>query len=69
MSASFPNEDAPAAVLTVADVALRFKVPVSWIYARTRSRGADRIPHRKMGKYLRFLASEVDEWFRNLPGI
>jgi len=55
-------------VLTVKDVARRFQVPISWVYERTRRRGSDRIPHRKMGKYLRFLAVEVDEWFKNLPG-
>jgi excisionase family DNA binding protein len=56
-------------VLTVKDVAARLQVPVSWIYDRTRRRGNGRMPHRKLGKYLRFLATEVDDWFRNLPGI
>jgi excisionase family DNA binding protein len=55
-------------VLTVGEVAQRLRVPPSWIYERTRRRGSERIPHRKMGKYLRFLATEVDDWFRNLPG-
>jgi len=61
------NDDAFDSVLTVDDVALRYKVPKSWVYERTRCRVADRIPHRKMGKYLRFLTKEVDEWFKNLP--
>jgi hypothetical protein len=63
------NDEAFDAVLTVDDVAIRYKVPKSWVYERTRGRGTDRIPHRKMGKYLRFLAKEVDEWFKNLPGL
>ena len=63
-----PTEDRPLVVLTVRDVAERFRVPISWVYERTRGRGADRIPHRKMGKYLRFIDTEVEEWFRNLPG-
>jgi excisionase family DNA binding protein len=55
-------------ILTVQEIADHLRVPRSWIYERTRRRGVERIPHRKMGKYLRFLVSEVDEWFRDLPG-
>jgi len=54
-------------LLTVADVASIFKVPVSWIYERTRRRGIERIPHKKLGKYLRFEEAEVLAWFRQLP--
>lgn len=69
MNPSILENDRPRAVLTVREVAERLRVPASWIYDRTRRRGSDRIPHRKMGKYLRFLAAEVDEWFKSLPGI
>jgi excisionase family DNA binding protein len=44
-------------LLTVADVAAVLKVSKSWVYERTRSRGtprSDRIPHIKIGKYVRF---------------
>jgi excisionase family DNA binding protein len=41
-------------LLTVADVAALFKVSKSWVYEHTRCRGADRIPHIKIGKYVRF---------------
>jgi excisionase family DNA binding protein len=41
-------------MLTVAEVAIWLKVSRSWIYERTRSRGPDRLPHIKLGKYLRF---------------
>jgi excisionase family DNA binding protein len=58
-----------AMVLTAQEVAERLRVPVSWVYERTRRRGPGCIPHRKMGKYLRFLAEEVDDWFRSLPGV
>ena len=53
-------------LLTVAEVAERLKVPVSWVYERTRRRGVERIPHFKLGKYLRFDASEVREWLHRL---
>ena len=44
-------------LLTVADVAALLKVSKSWVYEHTRSRGtprSDRIPHIKIGKYVRF---------------
>lgn len=52
----------PVDLLTAAEVALVLKVPVSWIYDRTRLRGPGRIPHIKLGKYLRFDANEVRTW-------
>jgi hypothetical protein len=41
-------------LLTVNDLSALLKVPPSWIYQRTRSHGKDRLPHLKLGKYLRF---------------
>ena len=44
-------------LLTVADVAALLKVSKSWVYEHTRARGtprSDRLPHIKIGKYLRF---------------
>jgi len=46
-------------LLTVEDVAALLKVSKSWIYEHTRSRGiprAERLPHVKVGKYVRFEA-------------
>lgn len=56
-------------VLTVAETAALLKVPTSSVYEWTRFRGTQRapIPHRKVGKYLRFLRSEVDAWLVGLP--
>jgi excisionase family DNA binding protein len=57
-------------VLTVAETAALLKVPASSIYEWTRFRGGNRgtpLPHRKVGKYLRFLRSEVDSWLFSLP--
>ena len=44
-------------LLTVADVAALLKVSKSWVYEHTRARGmprSDRLPHIKIGKYVRF---------------
>ena len=53
-------------LLTASEVAHLLKVPVSWVYARTRRRGFDRMPHFKLGKYLRFSEQEVLDWLQNL---
>lgn len=49
-------------LLTVGDVAELLKVPLSWVYEHTRRRGIERMPHFKLGKYLRFSRSEVLQW-------
>ena len=44
-------------LLTVAEVAALLKVSRSWVYEHTRSRGmppSERLPHIKIGKYVRF---------------
>jgi excisionase family DNA binding protein len=54
------------ALLTVQEIAALLKVPVSWVYERTRRRGRDRIPHFKLGKYLRFHGPRVRAWLQAL---
>jgi len=51
-------------LLTVSEVAAFLKVPVSWVYERTRRGGRERLPHVKLGKYLRFSMPEVKEWLQ-----
>ena len=51
-----------SALLTVREVAELFKVPVSWVYEHTRKRGRERLPHLKLGKYLRFEECAVQEF-------
>jgi excisionase family DNA binding protein len=60
------NPEIAEELLTVAEVAAALKVPVSWVYERTRRAGVDRIPHFKLGKYLRFRWTTVREWLENL---
>ncbi|MGO8737147.1 MAG: helix-turn-helix domain-containing protein [Terriglobia bacterium] len=54
------------ALLTVHDVAEFLRVPPSWVYERTRRRGKDRLPHIKVGKYLRFRPSDVEIYLETL---
>jgi excisionase family DNA binding protein len=56
-------------LLTVAEVARLLKVPSSWVYERTRRRGNDRLPHFKLGKYLRFSEREIVAWLQKIRGI
>jgi excisionase family DNA binding protein len=57
-----PAHSGRPALLTVEEVAELLKVPVSWVYDRTRSRGVNRIPGFRLGKYWRFQESEVLAW-------
>jgi excisionase family DNA binding protein len=54
------------ALLTVHDVAEFLRVPPSWVYERTRRRGRDRLPHVKVGKYLRFRLSDLETYLGTL---
>lgn len=49
-------------LLTVEQVADMLQIPVSWVYGRTRSRAADRIPGFRLGKYWRFRESDIFGW-------
>ena len=49
-------------LIGVEEMAKKLDVPVSWLYARTRTH---EIPHLKVGKYVRFNESEVWEWLKN----
>ena len=41
-------------VIEAAELAKRWKMPVTWIYDHVRARCEDPIPHKKLGKYVRF---------------
>ncbi len=49
-------------LLTVKELADFLKVPVSWVYARTRQKGPDAMPCIRAGKYRRFLKDAVLDW-------
>lgn len=50
-------------LMTAKEMAEILRVPVSWIYQRTRL-GPAAIPHIKMGKYVRFMPAEVVDFFK-----
>jgi excisionase family DNA binding protein len=49
-------------LLTPREVAEMLRVPISWVYERTRHHGTGRLPHIKIGKYLRFRKEDVLGW-------
>ncbi|HUO17323.1 MAG TPA: helix-turn-helix domain-containing protein [Verrucomicrobiae bacterium] len=51
-------------LMTVSEIAAFLKVPISWVYERTRRRDFERIPHVKLGKYLRFSLPEIKQWLQ-----
>jgi excisionase family DNA binding protein len=49
-------------LLTIKEVAALLRVPVSWVYDRTRKRSLDRLPGIRLGKYWRFRETEALAW-------
>ena len=49
-------------LLTVHEVAELLRVPVSWVYGRTRKRSTERLPGYRLGKYWRFSQADVVAW-------
>ena len=46
-------------LIDIREMATKLNVPISWLYARTRT---GEIPHLKIGKYVRFDAEKVMQW-------
>ena len=61
------NEDR-GPLLTVKEVAELLRVPVSWVYGRTRIRTLGRMPGYRLGKYWRFSEAEVLTWVKSQRG-
>jgi len=53
-------------LLTVQELAAKLKVPVSWVYHKSREKGPDSIPAVRAGRHLRFFYPEVIDWLRGL---
>jgi hypothetical protein len=51
-------------LFTLKEMADLLKVPLSWLYSRTRLKGPDAIPHLRVGKYCRFDPEAVLAWTR-----
>lgn len=70
VSGSNASAPTPLTVLTVNDVASRLQISKAAVYELTRFRQASdtpRLPARKIGRSLRFIASEIDGWMLALP--
>src|SRR3954469_22719054 len=50
------------ALLTAKEAGALLNVPASWVLAEAR---ADRIPHVRLGRYVRFEADELAMWWRS----
>ena len=55
-------------LLTVQEVADLLRVPVSWVYGRTRKRSAERLPGIRLGKYWRFRERDIHVWVESQRG-
>ena len=55
-------------LLTMEEMAQVLKVPVSWLYSRTREKGTDTIPCVRVGKYIRLNRPAVIAWTRKRYG-
>ena len=56
-------------LLTVHEVAELLRVPVSWVYGRTRKRSRERLPGYRLGKYWRFSQSDLLAWIERQRSI
>src|SRR5437667_12664291 len=60
-----PMNHAPSApdhLLDVKAAAELLNVPESWIYQHVRARAEEKLPHFKLGKYIRFSAKALTQW-------
>jgi excisionase family DNA binding protein len=55
-------------LLTVQEVAALLRVPVSWVYGRTRKRSLEGLPGYRLGKYWRFREEEILVWVQRQRG-
>jgi excisionase family DNA binding protein len=61
-TATLVRED-PRTLLTADEVAERLLVTKCWIYAEVR---AGRLPHVRLGRYVRFRAGAIDSWIERI---
>lgn len=46
----------------IREMAQILNVPTSWLYSRTRT---GEVPHYRLGKYVKFVESEVMDWLQS----
>ena len=52
-------------LLTAGEVAALLRMTASWVYSETRS---NRIPHLRLGRYVRYRRSTIRAWMSDLEG-
>jgi excisionase family DNA binding protein len=55
-----PQDPRPAPLLDAREAGRLLNVPPTWVLAEAR---ANRIPHVRLGRYVRFDAAELSEWW------
>ncbi len=55
----------PQDILTPKELAVRLKVPESWVFEKTRKRQQNPLPVFRIGRYLRFNWSAVAAWLES----
>jgi excisionase family DNA binding protein len=53
------NHQAPASLLDADQAGELLNVPPSWVLSEAR---ANRIPHHRLGRYVRFRHDELEQW-------
>ena len=51
-------------IMAPKDLSEYLGVPVSWVYGQTRLGSACPFPFLKIGRYVRFSRSEIDNWLK-----
>jgi predicted DNA-binding transcriptional regulator AlpA len=54
----------PQNILTLSEVSSRLKVSERWCYEKTRRRCLNPLPSIRIGRYLRFIWTDVCAWLR-----
>jgi predicted DNA-binding transcriptional regulator AlpA len=57
-----PQKPVSISLITAAQVAKKLGVPESWVREHCRGRCEKQLPHVRLGKYVRFIDSKIDEW-------
>lgn len=60
--------DQEGELITPKEMTEKLRVPLSWLYRRTRAKGLGAMPRVRIGKYLRFNLAAVMEWVNRTYG-
>ena len=55
---AFTSPECPTRLFTIQEAADALRIPISWLYERTRRNA---IPCRRIGKYVRFTQQDLNE--------